>query len=298
MSKLRLLFTTFVLSASCALAQSPGEIAFWETVRDSKNPAEVQAYLDQYPNGTFAAIARVRLAGLQRSAPAAPATARPAPAAKPAAAAAVASFAPSTVTSATRMPQVGDTWTYQLSYPRLRGQWGQATRPSSTQVIRVGQVGDGRIVDQLSIDGGSTSETTHSSGAFLAPQGVPVFSPYLVAFRDLPQRGSLGTVTILEPGCTGRYLCEASARVVGQESVQVPAGTFNAIRVEVSHSWRSSGSASGAATTAGMMGGRTLAVWYVPELKRAVKMQSRITVGDTPPVESTFDLELVSYQVK
>jgi len=300
MTLLRFFLVAFLLACGQAHAQSPAnpeEIAFWESVRESKNPAELQAYLDQYPNGRFAVLAKVRLAALQRPAPAAPATARPAPTAKPAPAA-VGSFAPSTVTSATRMPQAGDTWTYQMSFPRVRGQWGQRARPPSTLVIKVGQAGGEKIVDQLSVDGGTLSESTHSRENYLAPQGAPVFSPYLVAFRDLPQRGSLGRVTILEPGCTGRYVCDASARVLGQESVQVPAGTFTAVKVEVSHEWRASGGASGGAAIAGLMGGRTLTVWYVPELKRAVKMQSRLTVGDIPPVEAHFDLELISYQVK
>jgi hypothetical protein len=297
MSTLRFLIAALFLSANGALAQSQGEITFWETVRDSKNPAEVQAYLDQYPTGTFAVLAKARLAALQRPAPAVPTTARPAPAVK-SAPAAVASFAPSTVTSEARMPQPGDTWAYQLSYPRMRGQWGQGTRQPSTLTVKVDQVGGDKIIDHLSIDGGTPSESTHSTGNYLAPQGAPVFSPYLVAFRDLPLRGSLGSVTILEPGCSGRYACEASARVFGQESVQVPAGTFTAVKVVVSHEWRSSGSNSGGAAIAGLMGGRALTVWYVPELKRAVKMQSRVTVGETPPVEANFDLELTSYQIK
>jgi hypothetical protein len=29
-----------------------------------------------------------------------------------------------------------------------------------------------------------------------------------------------------------------------------------------------------------------------------VKVESRLTAGDIPPVESNFDLDLVSYQVK
>ena len=37
------------------------ERLFWETIEDSGDPAEFQAYLDQYPSGTFAALARARL---------------------------------------------------------------------------------------------------------------------------------------------------------------------------------------------------------------------------------------------
>lgn len=37
------------------------ERLFWESVEDSGDPAEIQTYLDQYPSGTFAALARARL---------------------------------------------------------------------------------------------------------------------------------------------------------------------------------------------------------------------------------------------
>ena len=292
MTTLRLFLIAFLLACGQAHAQGAAtseEISFWESVRDSKNPAELQAYLDQYPSGRFAVLARARLAALGQKPPAQPAQASPPP---------VAPVPLREMTSETRMPQVGDTWTYRLSYPRLRGQWGQPTRAPATHVVKVGAVGDGQIVDQMSVDGGTPGETTHSREAYLVPQGVSIFSPYLVAFRDLPARLSLGTVAIRDPACGGRYACDASARVVGYEPVATPAGTFSAVKVLVSHSWRSSGSGSGAAAVSGMMGGRNLTVWYVPELKRAAKMQSRITVGDLPPVESTFDLELVSYQVK
>src|SRR5260370_14313106 len=50
--------------ASPALAQEPGEIEFWKSVQNSKNPAELQAYLDTYPRGRFTALARLRIAQL------------------------------------------------------------------------------------------------------------------------------------------------------------------------------------------------------------------------------------------
>jgi len=36
------------------------ELAFWETMKDSDNPAEFAAYLDKYPQGAFAALAETR----------------------------------------------------------------------------------------------------------------------------------------------------------------------------------------------------------------------------------------------
>ena len=40
------------------------ELAFWDSVKDSQNPAILETYLDKYPDGSFAALAKVRLAEL------------------------------------------------------------------------------------------------------------------------------------------------------------------------------------------------------------------------------------------
>jgi hypothetical protein len=44
------------------------EIAFWNSVKDSKSPAVVEAYLERYPNGTFSGLARVLVAQLKQAA--------------------------------------------------------------------------------------------------------------------------------------------------------------------------------------------------------------------------------------
>jgi carboxyl-terminal processing protease len=69
--------------ASTTSAPAPdAESTLWEYVERTKLASDYQAYLDQYPNGTYAGLARSRLASLG----AAPAAATPAPAgAKPAA---------------------------------------------------------------------------------------------------------------------------------------------------------------------------------------------------------------------
>ena len=43
------------------------ETVFWESVRDSDQITDVQAYLDQYPNGRFAALARNRIRRLRNA---------------------------------------------------------------------------------------------------------------------------------------------------------------------------------------------------------------------------------------
>jgi SAM-dependent methyltransferase len=46
------------------------ELALWETVRDSRNPDELNAYLEQYPQGRFSSVARSRLKTLGSATPA------------------------------------------------------------------------------------------------------------------------------------------------------------------------------------------------------------------------------------
>ena len=40
------------------------ELAFWQSVRDSANPALIQAYLEKYPKGEFSTLAEIRLGEL------------------------------------------------------------------------------------------------------------------------------------------------------------------------------------------------------------------------------------------
>ncbi len=77
-------------AAAALTAPSPGtpgapvadqramELAFWEAIKESGNPAEFEAYLDRWPGGTFAALARIRIKELAESGARTP---RPPPAA-------------------------------------------------------------------------------------------------------------------------------------------------------------------------------------------------------------------------
>lgn len=53
------------------------EALFWQSVRDSGNPGDFEAYLQRYPEGEFAPLARSRIEALKR--PTAVAAAKPAP---------------------------------------------------------------------------------------------------------------------------------------------------------------------------------------------------------------------------
>ncbi len=69
----------FVAPKPVAASPSPQslDLAFWEAVKGSNSPSELQAYLDTFPNGTFASLARTRLAALTRTPSATPAAAAP-----------------------------------------------------------------------------------------------------------------------------------------------------------------------------------------------------------------------------
>jgi hypothetical protein len=242
------------------------EIMFWESIRASSNPADFTAYLEQYPQGKFAALARNRLA-----APAAAPSTSPKPSA--------------------RLPQQGDTWTYRLTEPKRVD--GPKQRNYTVKVSSASPAG---ISEEYAIEGDVSGQWTHKSSRDVVPVGRPVFAPYLLAFSDLPPAGGLGRVQIAQGACGSAYLCQASGRIVTRETIKVAAGTFEAVRVEIEHSWRPmaiSGQHGGHS-----LGSRKLTVWYAVAAKRAVKFSSRAVAGDFPPIDTDFDLELVSYQLQ
>jgi len=62
----------FLAPCAASAQTESAEITFWNTVKDSRNPAEIAAYLDKYPNGAFAPLAKIRLESLKpKAAPAA-----------------------------------------------------------------------------------------------------------------------------------------------------------------------------------------------------------------------------------
>ena len=57
------------LQGGRAQGGDPADLAFWQSISNSTNPAEYQAYLQAFPNGRFAAIARLRANAGQQAAP-------------------------------------------------------------------------------------------------------------------------------------------------------------------------------------------------------------------------------------
>lgn len=61
------------LPLSAQPASEAAETAFWDSVKDSRDPAEVRAYLEKFPNGLFAPLAKIRLRNLEAAKSPAPA---------------------------------------------------------------------------------------------------------------------------------------------------------------------------------------------------------------------------------
>ncbi|HUQ24040.1 MAG TPA: caspase family protein [Burkholderiales bacterium] len=186
-----------------------------------------------------------------------------------------------------RLPQAGDSWSYRLSEPK---------GTVRSYGVKIAAASGMAILEEYALEGRAAHQWAHSPGGYLVGLESAVFSPYLAAFQDLPARGSLGRIAIADPACTSTYICQADGEVMGHETVTVPAGTFQATKVRIRHSWRTN-FVSGYSSLS-LNGGRDLFVWYVPELKRAVKFSSRPTYGESPLLEAHFDLELVSHQLK
>ncbi len=71
---------TLAPAPAAAVDPTVNDRVFWESVKDSRNPEELKAYLAQFPRGLFAPLASTRLRSLQASETPSVAAARPLPA--------------------------------------------------------------------------------------------------------------------------------------------------------------------------------------------------------------------------
>ena len=150
------------------------------------------------------------------------------------------------------LPAVGDTWSYTLTEPKGR------SRQARTHRVSVASVTSDTVVEQHSDEFRAPMRTLGLQGGYLISEGaVSLFSPYFNPY-DAPASGAaIANIKNLDPAfCDYRWICSTTASVTGKELVRVPAGEFEAVKVEVRQTWtpRSSQSAGG--------GARTLSIWY------------------------------------
>jgi hypothetical protein len=288
------------------------ELAFWNSIKDSTNPADFDAYLKRYPSGSFTGLAQNRVEVATRSpastdtrpavdspAPAGTAPSRenpaqPAQTSEPPPAAKIALRAPDAATARTgrRAPSIGDSWTYQFIDERHN-----VTRATVThEIIAI----DAEAVTERLALADKASQPSQEQSA-LSPQvlerqlaGLTVteFAPYLAARAELQVGKAWADIPGLAHMSTfDRWRVQAKA--VGREKVRVPAGEFDAYRVELEAERPHSVSPFDALYVTRI----SLIAWYAPEVKRVVKTV-RKTSNQNTPVLDTDRYELVSFKLR
>jgi len=199
----------------------------------------------------------------------------------------------STKAQSSSLPQPGDTWTYNVRnggqvVDTLKVAVVDLSATQLTETLTEGKSAQFKAARSfgLSFDPTHGFQESELPGRFFLAE----FSPYVG-----PARGDVGreweeihaklTITL---GGKVREEWRLKVKVVGAERVQVPAGEFDALKVEVvsdRHRWADFGD-----------GIVRLEFWYAPEVKRTVKMVRRLE-GSKVIVSYTDVYELASYKV-
>ncbi len=225
------------------------EVVFWSSAERGNSVGDYEAYLKRFPNGAFEDLAKTRIAMLkQLQSPAEVSGDR-------------------TLEAPPRL-HVGDNWRYNR-YSQIveqasdEGSVLKLTMGATTSTTRTNREGNPVSTD-----------TVTSVGTVTA-----TYSPYMPVLRFPLKPGKtwresyrMTTSFIFDNSIDSEY----EAKVVGWETVKVPAGTFEALRID----WR-------VHSRIGQDGSH----WYAPEVKALVKSVTRVRGEST-------SAELDSYSVR
>lgn len=186
------------------------------------------------------------------------------------------------------MPREGDAFVYRLSQPQRKD------RPRSTYEATVKGVSAKGVLEEITLQDTKPLEWVHTSGSYVVNLGVSVYSPYLSAFAAIDAEARLEPMVNLDYStCQSGWTCRLNPLKTSTERISVPAGTFDAIKVQIEQSW------SGGTAWFTTLGGRTLTIWYAPTITRAVKFRNREwTSAGGGATTGDFDLDLVEYSSK
>ena len=253
--------------------EAAGELAFWNSIQTSNRVDEYRAYLRQYPNGRFAALAQTRVAALGPAVPPAPAaatTTRPADAA--------ASTAPLLAARPDLLPHAGDTWRY-----RVQDQFRLGDLYVTARVNAVTDEGIAETWTTTSDAQVRTALAPRSLGFYALPDWTlapPEFAPYLQASGLL----RAGQVIADQQRRVDQVMVPIKASVEGEEDVTVAAGRFRATKLVL----RGQGVQTRGGTRTAVLTEQI--VWYAPEVKRIVKQTISTRVGSVLREASSYEL--------
>lgn len=191
--------------------------------------------------------------------------------------------------AAATLPVRGERWVYKAS-----GKWPTSFKQRFEVVVQ--SVADSLVTDELRVaDGSGGPELRRSRGSkpdFVAWTAIGMeFSPYFGAYGDLARQGSLTNLPTPDFDPQWRDW-HSSVEVLGRESVSVPAGTFDAFKVQVWSNRRQTGSAATLQVEPVRV---RFVVWYAPQVKRYVRMQRTVVSANNSEIEVDL-FELVAHR--
>ena len=207
---------------------------------------------------------------------------RPAPAAAPTTSAArTATLNLPNRPSSARDLKIGDSWTYKLKDARFSKELatvthevggGDASGIRETMRAAGASSGDGdaarTIQRRLTLEPRMFQQTIDSQSTLIE------FAPFLTAFTDL--QPGLRWSKIASPNSGSLADWSFSGKIVGRESVRVPAGTFEAIKAELEGNADISFPSTRDAYNETIPAYQTYTIWFVPDVGREVKYERRI----------------------
>jgi serine protease Do len=186
------------------------------------------------------------------------------------------------------MPQPGDTWSYVVRDMRYK-----PDDRSRKYVHTVRTSAKGSIVEVVTAKGAQVGEHSYSSAFSAIYRGgadLVEFAPFAPAFQNLKPGEPIPSVRV--QGQEGHAAMVSGdlpyrldgGRVIGFEVVIVPAGTFDAVRVDLNG--RVSNLAIGGSGIVRGYARFRQTVWYAPQVKRVVK-----SVTNGPNFTTQYELE-------
>ena len=279
------------------------ELAFWDSIKNSSNVDDLQEYLASYPQGRFAGLVRNRIRALGAAPPQASAGPAPQAAAESARAGAQAPtqvalivpeqpvpVAASSAVSSSSLPQTGDVWTY-----RYVNGWKKDS--PQTVIVKVEESESGRVTDRMSLPGGSVADQRTYEGKPDAAERSLGRDVRIIELLPYAQRLLLdglisGQEKDLANLALGGETYRIKAKLIGRDKIIVPAGTFDAWRVQIAGE-----NLAHLGLNSLVVKAFTHSLWFVPEIRRVVKFEHKSVSNRSSRLDDDSS-ELVSFTLR
>jgi hypothetical protein len=192
------------------------------------------------------------------------------------------------------LPRVGDTWEY-----RMRSKWPTVEPRTYAHVVTA--VSGREVAETMSVvasaDGTPVRQAVTPDTRFVEWRGrgfyLLEFNPFLEAFGGLQSAAAISGLPSMPAENPFHAGWSSRGRLRGSESVTVPAGTFQSLKVEIDSTRRRPKGWDALPRARAVL----LTLWYAPEVKRTVKMVRVVLTEEGMHLdEDTY--ELVRYRVQ